>query len=1069
MRQNPGARAEAQQDCQQQQQQQQQPEEQLKQEALPQAERQVAQQADRLPDGSSSRSTGHEGGSACSGGTDPTGSCLGGPKEEQDDNSLSEGRQRQQVAASGSLLPSTAPPSSDAQAIEWEAGPSGAVAAPGAAAAEAGGVPAAAVQDATWEHASTAAAVSGQTGVQSGLQEEEGLRQQPHHGSASPTASLQAQADSELPELAAVQATVHALVDACVASAAAGLDRISVDLQQLEMQPLQPQQQELPQPQMQPSASPGQQLDLSPAQQRLSQCGEGIRWWQAAILGPLPPSAAAPPAAAPAGASPAVSTQSAAPAAPAADAGACTAHAALLPEASGGAAPAGGDGQAAGSADAAAIAGAAAASSAAAAAQAGPAGAAEGDPMPDPGDSVAMMHWLRARIPQHLLDEYREPFQISEEEKAVTEQRLAEYEAEVKRAIDTRRVKQKFDLNAASLMPALHPEWGLWEPTYGHKPGTWPGQPFSGRGPLQALGVHANYYGGIHSSKEDPAFAICLSGGYEDDEDHGDWLWYTGMGGQKDGVQVESQEFKGPNAAIRACMEQGKPLRVCRGLYVETTQVNPKTGREKVVKRLQYTYDGLYAVVRADLCNSYGSKRKPVKVCRYLMVGIPGHYKSNRSISFVELRGFRNMRLAAARPGTSEDDSEEGEEGEEEEIVPDDDWRRYPKRRRTTVHQAAAGAASSAAAAAAAAAPRRKQKRQAGRDMQAAPAAPAVVVQDDAWLAAQRARPGFLTADISGGAEARKIPAFNEVDDVTLDELQYVRDSTIGSEAARTLADAARALMPASWCGRKQNRSKAATWTPNSLMDATCYFGLWECCRDKGVCSAKCRTNCVISDRGIHQPLEVFRTRWKGWGLRCTVDLEPGAFVATYEGEVITTAEAEERRDGDGYLFDLEHFVLMHKDPSIVARGHKGRLPPLPAGCEKDEEHLVIDARRVGELLLLPGDRASEKGLRSSSPWPVSVCFRARTYASLLRACSAPHLQLWLLDAAHLWLQCCSRPPPPPAMLPRRQRRPLHQPLVRAQPVGPAGAAPRRQWPQVWRGAGGPEAHQGGPGADVRL
>lgn len=95
--------------------------------------------------------------------------------------------------------------------------------------------------------------------------------------------------------------------------------------------------------------------------------------------------------------------------------------------------------------------------------------------------------------------------------------------------------------------------------------------------------------------------------------------------------------------------------------------------------------------------------------------------------------------------------------------------------RRTTVQQAAAGAASSATAAAAAAAPRRKQKRQAGRDVQAAPAALAVVVQDDAWLAAQRARPGFLTADISGGAEARKIPAFNEVDDATLDELQYVR------------------------------------------------------------------------------------------------------------------------------------------------------------------------------------------------------------------------------------------------------------------------------------------------------
>lgn len=59
------------------------------------------------------------------------------------------------------------------------------------------------------------------------------------------------------------------------------------------------------------------------------------------------------------------------------------------------------------------------------------------------------------------------------------------------------------------------------------------------------------------------------------------------------------------------------------------------------------------------------------------MVGIPGHYKSNRSISFVELRGFRNMRLAAARSTGSEDEDSEEEEGEE---VACDDWERYPKR-----------------------------------------------------------------------------------------------------------------------------------------------------------------------------------------------------------------------------------------------------------------------------------------------------------------------------------------------------------------------------------------------------
>lgn len=36
-------------------------------------------------------------------------------------------------------------------------------------------------------------------------------------------------------------------------------------------------------------------------------------------------------------------------------------------------------------------------------------------------------------------------------------------------------------------------------------------------------------------------------------------------------MQVQSQSFTGANAAIRACMEHGKPLRVCRASYVDTT------------------------------------------------------------------------------------------------------------------------------------------------------------------------------------------------------------------------------------------------------------------------------------------------------------------------------------------------------------------------------------------------------------------------------------------------------------------------------------------------------------------
>lgn len=70
-------------------------------------------------------------------------------------------------------------------------------------------------------------------------------------------------------------------------------------------------------------------------------------------------------------------------------------------------------------------------------------------------------------------------------------------------------------------------------------------------------------------------------------------------------------------------------------------------------------------------------------------------------------------------------------------------------------------APSHAAAAAAAAAPRRPKKKKAAVAQQ--PAYP-VVVQDARWLAAQRARPGFLLEDISCGLERRKIPVFNEED-----------------------------------------------------------------------------------------------------------------------------------------------------------------------------------------------------------------------------------------------------------------------------------------------------------------
>jgi hypothetical protein len=42
--------------------------------------------------------------------------------------------------------------------------------------------------------------------------------------------------------------------------------------------------------------------------------------------------------------------------------------------------------------------------------------------------------------------------------------------------------------------------------------------------------------------------------------------------------------------------------------------------------------------------------------------------------------------------------------------------------------------------------------------------------------------------------------------------------------------------------------------------------------------------------RGLTFPLEVFKTRGKGWGVRCADDLPAGAVVCKYAGLVITDA-----------------------------------------------------------------------------------------------------------------------------------------------------------------------------------
>jgi putative restriction endonuclease len=69
-------------------------------------------------------------------------------------------------------------------------------------------------------------------------------------------------------------------------------------------------------------------------------------------------------------------------------------------------------------------------------------------------------------------------------------------------------------------------------PVFGHIPEYPVGSRFENRAALAEAGVHRHRQAGISGSASKGADSIVLSGGYEDDQDFGNLIIYTGYGGR---------------------------------------------------------------------------------------------------------------------------------------------------------------------------------------------------------------------------------------------------------------------------------------------------------------------------------------------------------------------------------------------------------------------------------------------------------------------------------------------------------------------------------------------------------
>jgi putative restriction endonuclease len=123
---------------------------------------------------------------------------------------------------------------------------------------------------------------------------------------------------------------------------------------------------------------------------------------------------------------------------------------------------------------------------------------------------------------------------------------------------------------------------------FGHIPGTTVGQIFKDRAELAKAGIHKPTQAGISGGGKEGADSIVLSGGYEDDQDFGDIIIYTGAGGREESAtkQTFDQKLLSTNLALAKSHLEGFPVRVSRSLK----------HKDPSSKEKGYEYSGLYRV-----------------------------------------------------------------------------------------------------------------------------------------------------------------------------------------------------------------------------------------------------------------------------------------------------------------------------------------------------------------------------------------------------------------------------------------------------------------------------------------
>ncbi|XWS39110.1 hypothetical protein CRYUN_Cryun18bG0022100 [Craigia yunnanensis] len=365
---------------------------------------------------------------------------------------------------------------------------------------------------------------------------------------------------------------------------------------------------------------------------------------------------------------------------------------------------------------------------------------------------------------------------------------------EEKRAGPGNGRRARGDLRAAAMMR----DRGLWlnrdKRIVGAIPGIEIGDLFFFRMELCVVGLHGQVQAGIDylpasqsSNGESVATSIIVSGGYEDDQDAGDSIIYTGHGGQdKSSRQCMHQKLEGGNLALERSMHYGIELRVIRGIK-----------NENRVSNKVYVYDGLYKI--HDCWFDVG--KSGFGVYKYRLLRIDGQPEMGSSI----------MRFAESL--------------------------------RT-------------------------------RPLNARPV-------------------GYLTLDISMKKEKVPVFLYNDIDsdhdpmyyDYLVNTVFPPYAFSHGSNGSG--CECVSGCTEGCFCAMKNGGDFAYDLNGLLLRGKPLIFECGNFCQ----CPPTCRNR--VSQHGLRNRLEIFRSRETGWGVRSLDLIQAGAFICEYTGVVLTREQAQ--------------------------------------------------------------------------------------------------------------------------------------------------------------------------------